>query len=134
MLVRRHQLVGTLTFLQIAPLSVPGVGSSGGFSGVIAQLTVGRTGQYLVAWNNVCQQDGNGNHWVNFTLTVAGAQVAVNIPTAIGIGVASYGGGYWQGHINAGGVVTLSASQNGGSGNGGGSLVAAFIPTPAERF
>ena len=85
-------------------------------------------------WNNVCQQDGNGNHWVNFTLTIAGAQVAVNIPTAIGIGVASYGGGYWQGHINAGGVVTLSASQNGGSGNGGGSLVAAFIPTPAERF
>jgi len=123
-----------MTFLQVAPLSVPGVGTSGGFGGVIATLTVGRTGQYLVAWNNVCNPDSDGGHWVNYSLTVAGSVVASNIPTAIGRGVPSYGGGYWQGHINAGGTIQLSASQNGGSSNGGGNLVAAFIPTPNERF
>lgn len=123
-----------MTFLQIAPLTVYSVGLGGAFSGVIGSLTVSRTGQYLVAWNCACTSDGNGNHWVNFTLTVAGTVVASNIPTAIGIGVTSYGGGFWQGAISAGQTVTLTASQNGGSSNGGGTLEAAFIPTPAQRF
>jgi hypothetical protein len=123
-----------VTFLQIATLTGYSVATSGPFSGVIATLTVQKTGQYLVAWNNACTQDGSGSHWVNFSLIVAGSTVASNIPTAIGIGVASYGGGYWQGHINAGSTVVLSASQNGGSNNGGGSLVAYFIPTPTERI
>lgn len=122
-----------MTFIQIAPLTVYSVGLSGAFSGQIGALTVSRTGQYLVAWNCACTQDGNGNHWVNFNLIIAGTAVATNIPTAIGIGVTSYGGGYWQGHIAAGQTVQLTASQNGGSSNGGGALVAAFIPTPTER-
>jgi hypothetical protein len=122
-----------VTFINVSPLTVYSVGTSGPYSGVIAQLTVQKTGQYMVAWNNVSNPDGDGHHWVNYTLTIAGAQVAVNIPTAIGIGVPSYGGGYWQGHINAGATVVLSASQNGGATNGGGTLVAAFIPTPTER-
>jgi hypothetical protein len=122
-----------VTFLQVAPLTVYSVGSSGGFGGTIATLTVSRTGQYLVAWNNVANPGGNGNQWVNYTLYVAGTAVAVNIPTALGIGVPSYGGGYWQGHIAAGQLVQLTASNPGVGSNGGGSLVAAFIPTQAER-
>lgn len=123
-----------MTFIQIAPLTVYSVGTSGGFTGTIATLTVSRTGQYLVAWNNVANPDSSGANWVNYTLLVAGTNVANNIPTAIGQGVPSYGGGYWQGHIVAGQTVVLQASQNGGASNGGGTLVAAFIPTPAERF
>ena len=122
-----------MTFLQPAPLTVYSVGSSGGFGGVNATLTVQRTGQYLVAWNNVANPGGNGNQWVNYSLTVAGTVVASNIPTALGIGVPSYGGGYWQGHIAAGQTVQLSSSNPGVGSNGGGSLVAAFIPTPTER-
>jgi hypothetical protein len=123
-----------VTFLQIAPLTGYSAGSSGPFSGTIASLTVHKTGQYLVAWNNSSSADGNGNHWVNYSLIVAGTNVANNIPTAIGIGVGSYGGGFWQGHIANGQTVTLTASQNGSASNGGGTLVAYFIPTPAERF
>ena len=122
-----------MTYLQPAPLTVYSVATSGPYSGNLAVLTVGRTGQYLVAWNNVSNPDGDGGHWVNYTLYIAGGAVATNIPTAIGRGVPSYAGGYWQGRMLAGQVVTLAASQNGGASNGGGSLVAAFIPTPTER-
>lgn len=105
--------------------------SSGSFTGQIAALTVGITGQYLVAWNNACSTSGSYG-WVNFTLNVAGANVATNIPTAVNNQVTSYGGGYWQGTISAGQQVKLSASQAGSStsSNQGGSLVAYFIPTP----
>lgn len=122
-----------MTFIQIAPLTGYSVGLSGAFSGQIGALTVSRTGQYLIAWNCICTPDSNGNHWVNFNLIVAGTQVITNSPTAIGIGVNSVSGNFWQGHIAAGQTVQLTTSQNGGSNNGGGTLVAYFIPTPAER-
>jgi hypothetical protein len=122
-----------VTFINVAPLTVYSVGTGGPLGGTIATLTVQKTGQYLVAWNNVCNPGGDGHQWVNYSLYVGGVAVAVNIPTALGIGVPSYGGGYWQGHINAGQTVQLTASNPGVGSNGGGTLVAAFIPTPTER-